>query len=300
MSRRAGPLLIATALAALPAPARAEPAAVHASVELRIGAAKAPFYTDALPETTSEFTQARSMILAASIRLAPALFVGGRLPAAPSTVRQPAGSYADEKAFGNPELNADWWGPPRALGEHLVHLVVRAAIGLPLAEHGSPMSLVQNRVVALSNALDGWRNPELYQPGVLPVTLSGRAFVDPRPWGAELAGKLPILVRVGDASLPDEADTHPVGLEPHLEARALFAPVDWFTAELGGHLAVLLVPAVAPAERSDRAGRLQPGIEPGLRFWPGSGVSLSTRFSAAVGGPLAGTFAIGLAASVER
>ena len=181
MSRRAACLSIATALAAVPAPARAEPAAVQASVELRIGAAKAPFYTDALPETTSEFTQARSMILAASLRIAPALFVGARLPAAPSTVRQPAGSYADEKAVGNPELNAEWLAPPRALGGHLVHLTLRGAIGLPLAEHGSPMSLVQNRVVALSNALDGWRNPELYQPGVLPLTLSGRASLEPRP-----------------------------------------------------------------------------------------------------------------------
>jgi hypothetical protein len=300
MSRRAAPLLIATALATAPAPARAEPDLVHVSAELRIGAAKAPFYTDALPETTSEFTQARSMILAASVRIAPALFVGARLPAAPSTVRQPAGSYADEKALGNPELNADWLAPPRAFGGHLVHFLVRGAIGLPLAEHGSAMSLVQNRVVALSSALDGWRNPELYHPGVLPLTLSGRASLEPRPWGAELAGKLPVLVRIGDASLPDEADTHPVGFEPTLEARGLFAPVDWFTAELGASLAAHLLPAVSPAGRSDRDGRLQPAIEPGLRFWPGGGVSLSTGFSAALGGPLASTFAIGLAASLER
>ena len=107
-------------------------------------------------------------------------------------------------------------------------------------------------------------------------------------------------MRIGDASLPDEADTHPVGVEPTIEARGLFAPVGWFTAELGASLAAHLLPAVSPAERSDRGGRLQPGIEPGLRFWPGGGVSLSTRFSAALGGPLAGTFAIGLAASLER
>jgi hypothetical protein len=283
-----------------PAAARADPATIQASVELRVGAARAPFYTDALPETSSEFTQARSMILAASLRLAPAIWVGARLPAAPSTVRQPAGSYSDEKAFGNPELNADWLPAPPLLRGHPVRLAVRAAAGLPLAEHGSPVSLLQNRVVALSSALDGWRNPELYQPGVVPLTLSARALVAPRPWGGELAAKLPILVRIGDASLPDEADTHPVGLEPHVEARALVAPVDWFTAELGGFLVVHALPAVAPAARSDRDGRLQPGIEPGLRFWPGGGVSLATHFSAALGGPLAGTYAIGLAASLAR
>jgi hypothetical protein len=298
MSRRGA--LVAAAIASSASPARAEPV-VKASVELRIGAAAAPFYTEALPETSSEFTQARSMILAGSYRLAYDLWVGGRLPAAPSTVRQPAGSYSDEKAFGNPEVNADWIPPSLYLGgSRVVHFTVRGAVGLPLAQHGTPSSLLQNRVVALSGALDGWRNPELYEPGVLPVTLSGLALLEPRPWGAELAAKLPVLVRVGDASLPDEADTNPVGLEPHLEVRGLFAPYDRFTAELGAYLAVQAVPAVAPAERSERDGRLQAGLEPGLRFQLGAGVTLTTRFSAALGGPLAGTYAIGLAAAIAR
>jgi hypothetical protein len=293
-------VLVAAAIASSASPARAEPV-VKASVELRVGEAAAPFYTEALPETSSEFTQARSMILAGSYRLWSDLWVGGRLPAAPSTVRQPAGSYSDEKAFGNPEVNADWIPPSLFLGgSRMVRLTVRGAVGLPLAQHGTPSSLLQNRVVALSGALDGWRNPELYEPGVVPVTLSGLALLEPRPWGAELAAKLPVLVRITDASLPDEADTNPVGLEPHIEARGLFAPVDWFTAELGAHLAVQAVPAVAPAERSERDGRLQAGIEPGLRFQPGGGVTLTTRFSAALGGPLAGTYAIGLAAAIAR
>ena len=298
MSRRVA--LVAAAIASSACPARAEPV-VKASVELRVGAAAAPFYTEALPETSSEFTQARSMILAGSYRLRSDLWVGGRLPAAPSTVRQPAGSYSDDKAFGNPELNADWIPPSLFLGgSRVIHLTVRGAVGLPLAEHGTRSSLLQNRVVALSSALDGWRNPELYQPGMVPVTLSGLALLEPRPWGAELAAKLPILVRVGDASLPDEADSNPIGLEPHIEARGLLAPDNWFTTELGAHLAVRAVPAVATAERSERDGRVQLGIEPGLRFPLAGGVTLSARFSAALGGPLAGTYAIGLAAAVAR
>jgi hypothetical protein len=291
---------VVAAIAGAAAPAWADDDIVAASVELRIGSVAAPFYTEALPETTSEFTQARSMILAGSYRLAPALWIGGRLPAAPSTVRQPAGSYSDEKAFGNPELNADWLAPPISLGAQVVHLVLRGAVGVPLAEHGSRTSLLQNRVVALSDALDGWRNPELYEPGVIPVTVSTRAHIEPRPWGAEAGVKLPVLIRIHDASLPDDAAPNPVGVEPHLEARALFAPRDWFTAELGGYLAIQVVPAVAPAERSERAGRLQPGIEPGLRFRTVGGVSLSARFTSALGGPLAGTYAIGLAASFHR
>lgn len=289
------------ALAAVAAPVRADPARVAVSVELRIGAAAAPFYTDALPETSSEFTQARSLILAGSYLVARELRVGGRLPAAPSTVRQPAGSYADQKAFGNPEANADWLPPPIELGaDTLVHLVLRGAVGLPLAGHGSADSLLENRVVALSSALDGWRNPELYEPGVIPVTVSGRARIDPQPWGAELAAKLPVLVRIDDASLPDESDTNPIGLVPHLEARGLVAPRSWLTAELGAHLAVQAVPSVAPADRSDRSGRVQLGVEPGLCFWPGPGFSLSLRFDAALSGPLAGTYAIGLGAALAH
>lgn len=301
MSRRFA-AVVAAAIAGPAAPARADPgmAVVTASLELRIGSVTAPFYTEALPETSSEFTQARSMILAGSYHLSPALAIGGRLPAAPSTVRQPGGSYSDEKAFGNPEANADWSPPPVSLGPRVVLLTLRGAAGLPLAEHGSPTSLLQNRVVALSNALDGWRNPELYEPGVIPLTLSGRALVEPRPWGAELAVKLPILIRIHDASLPAEADTNPVGLAPHLAARALFAPRGWLTAELGGHVAIQAVPAVAPAERSERSGSIQPGIEPVLRFHPGRGLSLSAGFDAALGGPLAGTYAVALAAVLQR
>ena len=299
MSRR----LAVTALLVIAGPggpAGAEPASFSAAVELRVGSVSAPFYTEALPEVSSEFTQARSMILSGSYRLAPALVIGGRLPAAPSTVRQPAGSYADQKAFGNPELNGDWLAPSRAFGAHLVHLALRGALGLPLAGHGSPSSLLENRVVALSSALDGWRNPELYEPGVIPLTLSGRALLEPAPWGAALGVKLPVLVRIHDASLPAEADTNPVGLTPSLELRALFAPRRWITAELDVHLAIPLVPAVAPADRSERSGWIQPGVEPALRFYPGGGVSLTAGFNAALGGPLAGTYAIALAAALER
>jgi hypothetical protein len=293
--------LALAAVAGSAASAAAEPAVVKASVELRVGAAAAPFYVDALPETSSEFTQARSMIFAGSYRVARSLWVGGRLPAAPSTVRQPAGSYSDEKAFGNPEASAEWLTPPVALGARaLVHLAVAGAIGLPLAGHGTESSLLENRVVALSSALDDWRNPQLYEPGVVPLTAAARARIEPTPWGGELAVELPIMVRVGEASLPDEADTHPIGLVPHIEARGLVAPLGWLTAELGGHIAVQAVRAVEPAERSERSGRVQIGIEPGLCFRPGAGVSLTTRFSAALGGPLAGTYAIGLGAAVER
>jgi hypothetical protein len=295
-------LVAAVGLAAAAAPARAEPEPelFTASLELRIGSVTAPFYTDALPEVSSEFTQARSMILGGSYHLSPALSIGGRLPAAPSTVRQPAGSYSDEKAFGNPELNADWRAPAGWLGAAAVHIVLRGALGIPLAEHGSPSSLLQNRVVALSSALDGWRNPELYEPGVIPLTATGRALLEPRPWGGELTVKLPVLVRVHDASLPEESETSAVGLVPHLELRALFAPQAWVWAELGGHLAIQAVPAVAPTGRSERSGPIQPGIEPAVRFHPGRGFSLSAGFGAALGGPLAGTYAITLALALER
>ena len=105
---------------------------------------------------------------------------------------------------------------------------------------------------------------------------------------------------IHDASLPDEADQSPVGLTPHVEARALVAPRRWITAELAGYLAIQLIPAVAPADRSERSGRIQPGIEPALRLSPGGGVSLTAGFGAALGGPLAGTYAIALSAALER
>ena len=132
-------------------------AALHA----RIGTVTAPFYTEGLPYVRSEF-QAYAIVGEAYCDLGP-WRVGGRLPVTTSTIEQPAGSYTADYTIGNPELYSEHLvavsGPPRdsgdghAAGDLRLHL----GIGLPLAGHGPGHSLVRNRVVAASDAVEGWR-----------------------------------------------------------------------------------------------------------------------------------------------
>lgn len=295
---------VVVAIVALAAPvwsAAAEPLSSWGiSTELRVGSVTAPFYTEALSEVSSEFTQARLMVFDGFYRISGRLWLGGRLPAAPSTVRQPAGSYSDEKAFGNPELYLEdrtlWF----RIGSAVVLASARVGVGAPVAEHGSRSSLLQNRVVALSNALDDWRNPELYEPGVVPITLRMRGAIEPRPWGISVSAKLPVLVRISEASLPDEAETRALGLVPVVEAFGSFRPARWFEAQLGAHLVAQALPAASPPDGSARNGRLAFGVEPRLAFYIRKSVSLTAGFNAAIGGPLSGSYGIALGVGYRR
>ncbi|HUS64598.1 MAG TPA: hypothetical protein VMZ28_08660 [Kofleriaceae bacterium] len=271
-----------------------------ASAEMRIGAATAPFFTEPIAEVESELTQARSMILVAWFGIRPRVIVGGRWPAAPSLVKQPAGSYVDEKAFASPELFVEDPAALRAsLGDLAVRAGVRFAVGLPLAQHGPSATLARNQTLAISDALDGWRNPELYTPGVLPFTLSARGQLA-RPgsrWRVDAALELPVLVRVHDASLPHEARTRAVGFVPHAEIGGALALARWVSVELSSHVAVHAPAPVAPVRDVGRSGAAHLGIEPRVTFALTPRLELVTSYTAAIAGPLRDTysFAIGLA-----
>ena len=298
--RRSAALAVAMLFAATGSVRADEPGAWGASATLRVGSVAAPFFTEALSEVSSEFTQARLLVVEGTYQVARRLTVGGRLPAAPSTVRQPAGSYSDEKAFGNPELFVEDRTLSRSLAGVAVRAAARIGVGIPLAEHGSRSSLLQNRVVALSSALDGWRNPELYEPGVIPIALSARAVIDPSPWGASASAKLPVMVRISDASLPSEADTRAIGIVPHVELRGTFRPLGWLELDAGAFVVVQARAPVAPSDRSARSGSIQLGIEPRIRFHISDDIALHADFNAALGGPLSGTYGIGLGLGIER
>ena len=275
--------------------ASAEPPATWGvSTHVRIGSASAPFHTEAWSETSSEL-QARLIVFEGFYRLSSRLVLGSRLPLSLSDVRQPAGSYSNGRAIGNPELYVAW-----AITDGDVHASIRAGVGVPVAEHGSSSSLVLNRVVAIASALDGWRNPELYEPGVIPVTVSARVAIPPKPWGASLTAKIPVLIRVNDASLPDEANTRAIGIVPHIEARGTWKPLGWLEVGVASHVVFQIPAAVSPPEGSARAGIVQLGVGSGLAFQLGDHVSLSADVSAAIGGPLSGTYSVGLGVGFRR
>jgi hypothetical protein len=268
-------------------------------VLVRSGAASAPFYTAAQSEVETELTQARSLIIGGHFRIAPRLTVGARLPVAASSLRQPGGSYVDDKALGNPELFIEDRSFALARGRMSARGAIRLAAGLPLADHGEVGSLNENRALALSDALDGWRNPELFGAGVIPLTLSGRLAIAASPWRLDLRTKLSVAVRLHDASLPAEAKTRPIGITPHLELRGSWWPWPWLGAGAGVYSAAQLPAAVATPGNSRRSGSLDVGLEPRIVLALDS-ITVTADLSLPVVGPLDDTIAAGLAVAYHR
>jgi hypothetical protein len=259
------------------------------SARMRVGTATAPFYVDGLPEARAEFTQARTFVLAAFVDLG-RYSVGGRLPAAPSTVRQPAGSYADEKSVGNPELFAE--AEPWRRGRLTV--AMRLGVGIPVADHGAPDTLVKSRALAISDAIDGWLDRELYVPGVLPITGSLWVRAATPRWRIAARLKAPALLRLNDASLPPGAGTRPIGLTPSLLVRAGVSVIDAVELGVGGWAALSLPAPVALPDGRDAV--LQPGLEARLTARVNCALTLFAEGAVAIGGPLDDTATLGIGA----
>ena len=253
----------------------------------RVGRATAPFFTEALPTAQSEFTQAISFVFGGHFAASPNLSVGARVAAAPSVVMQPAGSYIDEKTWGNPELFAQMPGPAFSLGPFRGASAFRIALGVPLAGHDRRLS--RNRVVAVSDAMEGWRNAELHTPGVLPVTATYTSTLVDGDWHLQGAAKLPVMFRINDADLPEESATRAVSSVPHVSLGATYWATPWFAASALTYLAVQ-----APAPVAHDRGAVQLGLEPGVRFVICDSLAIALDASVPLGGPLADTLGFGI------
>jgi len=260
-----------------------------ASAHARIGSVTAPFYTSAQPIVRSEL-QAYSLILDGWYRVRMQWSIGLRVPIATSSVEEPAGSYTADYTLGNPLAYVEY---DRRLPHSMVGRA-RASLGLPLAGSGDAPSLVRNRVVAASDALEGWRSTELYQPGTLPLVLE--AMVDRvRPaWRARARVKLATLVRVTDANLPDDADPQPLGIVPSTELEIGWRVRRWLCLGLGVHAVVLAIPPVEPIRDIGRSGRVQFGVVPQLEIVRGR-AAFTLDVLVALAGPLD---SVGLGASI--
>jgi hypothetical protein len=97
-----------------------------------------------------------------------------------------------------------------------------------------------------------------------------------------------VLVRVSDASLPEETETHPLGLLPAVELQAGYRITSWFGASLGASLVTEPLRVQEPTLESDRSRRVQPVVEPGLTARLGRHVALGLDASVPLGGNLGG------------
>jgi len=217
-------LRFAMAMLLIGGPAAADPSTT-VSADMHLGLAAAPFDVMGLPDAKG---QALSVGLGGTWTVTPWLALDLRVPFAVASVAEPAGSYVDTTAFGNPQLGA------------IVPLMERVAagvrLGIPLASHDD--HLLANRALAIANGIDGLAHPELFAPGVVALTPFAAARWSSSPWSLVLEARIPILLRVHDADMPDaQTQTHSLGLAAVIAAD--------LRRQLSQRLALALAPQLA-------------------------------------------------------
>jgi hypothetical protein len=270
-------------------PPQVNPSArVWATLQNRAGLVRAPFVTSDFPEVSGFADVLTASVTVELPALAKLRFVA---PLALVRVDYPAGAQVAETALGNLEL-----GGERAfvLGPR-TRLALSAALLAPMAPSGPEGSLLANRGLALAAALDGGRSARRFTPGVTGLIAGGSVQHTEGPLELRAALELPLLVRLSDAALPTETETHALGLAPVLDLRAAYWVTTWLGATLGASLITELLRVQEPIRDRDRTRRLQPVVEPGVHFGVGRHLLLTVDASIPVGGSLGGeTFSVGV------
>jgi hypothetical protein len=143
--------------------------------------------------------------------------------------------------------------------------------------------------------LNGGQDSPLLTPGVIALRWGASVEESQRPFEFRASLDLPLLLRVSEASLPEEAATHPLGFLPAVDLGAAWWITSAFAASLGGSLILELVRVQEPALERDRERRLQAVVEAGLHLRPSRHAGFGLEGSVPVGGNLGGdAWSIGL------
>lgn len=271
------------------------PSAELVTVEGRahFGIASAPFDVRTLSKAEG---QALSFSSDAWYQWCDETWIGLRLPLVLGSVRQPAGSYLDEAAWGNPELRIAKRFSLSSRAHETLRLTLGAGIGIPLAEHAP--SLLPNRVLAIAHASEGWTEPESLTPGALPFSPFAQFDYTSGSFRALGELKLPLLVRVSKADLPDtESTTHFLALLPVLQLEGRYAFSRRFGIALASSTAWDALPLTAHVRH---VPPVQLALRTGPYFELGERGALFIDVQAPLGGALGGsTIAFGLHASLR-
>lgn len=266
-----------------------------AQADVRLGATNVPYFTRDFPEVRGH---GMVSLLRAAYRPTDRHSVSAEVPLLAMNVRQPAGAYLNEFAWGN--LNLAYRFDHVHLDTPRLRLVVHtgASIALPIAEQSRSASLLSGRALRIGSALDGFRHPELYTEGVLPVAGSVGVGLR-RGWFAAAASlRLPLLMRFSDADLPKDARTHPLGVATVLHVGMAADATRWLNIAFAADTALDAVSSVETARHTARGQLTLSWI---LSFQLPRGVGLGGTFWLPVAGALGGsTYAGGLSLEYHR
>ena len=246
-------------------PPEEPPMAWKLGLSLRFGIAGAPFPATALPEVRGH---AGSAVLMGQLRLTPGYWLGVRAPLALASVAQPAGSYVDRVALGNPELFIQGARCCWTRGSWRARASARASVGVPLA--GS--SLPDRQALALANALEGSAEPGLYTTGVLPIALGGALELSSSRWLLGGDASFPLSFPTA-APQPGEGEPRRgVGFAPVVSLRAGLRVGSRFVLQVAGLAVFQVLPPERPSIR-ERRSLVRAGVLPGLRWQMGAHAS---------------------------
>jgi hypothetical protein len=254
---------------------------VSLSVSNRAGLAEAPFVTTAFPEVSGF-----GMVLTgtAAVQVSSIGWLRLKLPITFVRLDFPAKAQVAETALGNLELGLEHGVDVQAS----TRLAFLAAFVAPSAEHGTKAALLNNRALALGSALNGGKDSPLLIPGVTGLRVGASVEHSLPRFDFRASLDLPVLVRISDANLSGETETHPIGFLPALDLRAAFWITAWFGASLGAGLITEPWRVQEPALERDRKRRLQPIVEPALHMQLGRHVALGLDANVPLGGNLGG------------
>jgi hypothetical protein len=262
------------------------------SVTNRAGLVKAPFFTTAFPEV-SGFASVLTPV--AAVLVSQIGWLSLRVPISFVRLDFPAKAQVSETALGNFELAVE-----RELElRPSTRLEILAAALVPSAEHGSRGALLDNRALTLGSGVTGGKDSALLTPGVTGVRLAAHVEHWHAPFAFRAGLDVPLLVRISDASLPKEVETHAFGISPAIDLSVAAWVTSWFGGSLRGALITEPSRVQEPALERDRKQRAQVVLEPGLHFRVGRRVALALGGTVPAGGSLGGdAWSVGVQARV--
>jgi hypothetical protein len=253
---------------------------------------KAPFVTTAFPQVSGFGTV---MTVTGALQLSSIGWLRMRLPIAFARLDFPAGSQVGEAAVGNLELLLEH----QLRIQSATRLALVAALLAPSAEHGSKTALLNSRVLALASALNAGKDSPLLTPGVIGLRIGSSVEHSHPPFVFRVALDVPLLLRLSHASLPEETETHAIGILPMVDARAAVWITRGFGASLGAGVVTEPLRVQEPTLERDQNQRAQAVIEPGVYLRLGQHVALGLDASIPVGGALGGeAWSVNVAARV--